>query len=260
MQAKEALMNNFPGSVPMGRADMAVDAGLRSFMLGVYNKMAMGLLLSAVIAWTVGTVAPVTQVVLAPPVVYLVQWGPLVLLLGSMFMMRNPSPTGSGILYWSIVTLMGAGLGVWVYAAANSVGLSTAGGRTLAPTFGIMAQAFLVTAIAFGGLSLWGYTTKKDLSPIGSFLTIALFGGLAISLLNFFIFKNGMLEVGLQVAMLGVFGLLVAFETQNLKYSYYQLGGDARSMAVMTNMGALNLYISFVQIFQMLLSLLSSRE
>jgi uncharacterized protein len=253
-------MNNFPGSVPMGRADMAVDAGLRTFMLGVYNKMGLGLILSAIIAFTVGTVAPVTQVVLSAPVVYIVQWGPVVLLLGSMFFMRNPSPTGSAVFYWTIVTLMGAGLGVWVYAAANSVGLSTAGGRTLAPTFGIMAQAFLVTAIAFGGLSLWGYTTKKDLSPVGSFLVMAMFGGLAISLLNFFIFKNGMIEVGLQVVMLAVFGLLVAFQTQSLKYSYYEMGGDARAMAVLTNMGALNLYIAFVQIFQMLLSLLSNRE
>jgi hypothetical protein len=254
-------MNDYSArGVPIGRADMAVDAGLRSFMLGVYNKMGLGLLLSAAIAWAVGTIPPVTQAVLGTPVVFLVQWGPVVLLLGSAFLMRNPSPLSANLLYWSIVTLIGAGLGVWVMAAANGLQLNSAGGRTMAPTFEVMAQAFLTTAIAFGGLSLWGYTTKKDLSGFGSFLFFAMIGGLALSLLNFFVFKNGVLELGIQLAFLGIMGLLIAFETQRLKYSYYEMGGDSRALSVITTMGALSLYIAFINIFQILLSLFSSRE
>jgi FtsH-binding integral membrane protein len=239
---------------------MAVDAGLRSFMLGVFNKMGLGLLVSAVIAYTVGTVAPVTQAVLSPPVVYIVQWAPLVLLMGSNFFMRNPSPTGAAALYWTIVALLGAGLGVWVYLATNGIVAQTAGGRTLTVTFGTMAKAFFTTAIAFGGLALWGYTTKRDLSPIGGFLFIATFGLVAIGILNFFLFKSPMLEVGLQVAILLVYGLLVAFQTQSLKESYYAMGGDQRAMSVMTSYGALNLYIAFVTIFQTLLSTFSSND
>lgn len=243
-------------SVPTGRADMAVDAGLRSFMLGVYGKMGLGLAWSALVAYAVGAYAPITAVVLTSPVIHIVQWGPLVLLLGSMFFMRNPSPTGSGILYWAVVTLIGAGLGVWVYLAMTGVTGRTVAGTSLNVTFAAMAKAFLITAIAFGGLALWGYTTKKDMSGLGSFLFFAIFGLVAIGILNMFV-RSPMLEIGMQLAGLVLFGLLIAFQTQSLKYSYYQFQGDTRSLAVMTNYGALNLYIAFIQIFQILLSLFS---
>lgn len=247
-------------SIPAGRADMAVDAGLRAFMLGVYNKMALGLAWSALVAYLVGSIAPITAAVLTPPVVYIVQWGPVALLLGSMFFMRNPSPTASGVLYWSVVTLIGAGLGIWVFLALQGVGAQTVGGRTLLVTFEGMAKAFLVTALSFGGLSLWGYTTKRDMSGIGSFLFMAIWGLLIVGVLNLLIFQSSALEIGMQIAGLALFGLLIAFQTQSLKFSYYQFQGDQRSLAVMTNYGALNLYIAFVQIFQILLSFFSGRE
>ncbi len=245
---------------PAGSMDMAVDAGLRSFMLGVYNKMALGLLLSAVIAFAVGTIAPISQTVLTAPVLYIVQWGPLVLLLGSNFLMRNPSPAASSVLYWSIVTLMGAGLGVWVYMAASGAGATTVGGRGLSVTFETMALAFAITASSFMALSFFGYTTKRNLTGIYSFAIMAIWGVLAISLLNFFFFKSGMLELVIQFGALALFAALMASQTQMLKGSYYAYQGDQRSLAVMTNMGALNLYIAFVQMFQILLSLLSSRD
>ncbi len=244
------------GSVPIGREDVALDPGLRRFMLGVYQKMALGLVWSAVLAYAVGTIAPVTQTVLTPPVLYLVQWGPLVLLLASNFFMRNASPTASGALYWAIVTLMGAGLGVWVYLAVNAVGAETVGGRTITVTFEAMAKAFLVTAASFGGLALFGYTTKRNLSGLNSMLVMATWGMVLIGALNFFIFKSGMTEIIMQVATLVIFGLLVATQTNQLRESYYHLANDGRGQAVMTNFGALNLYIAFVAIFQTLLSLM----
>ena len=248
------------GTVSAPTLDMSVDAGLRSFMLGVYNKMALGLVLSAVIAYVVGTYAPVTQLVFGTPLLFVVQWGPLALLLGSSFLMRNPSPASSAALYWAIVTLMGAGLGFWVYLATNQIGVTSAGGRSLAPTFELIALSFMITASAFGALSLFGYTTKRDLSGFGSFLIMALWGVIALSLVNFFFLKSGMIEIAIMSAGLLLFAGLIAWQTQGLKNSYYMMGGDQRSMAIMTNMGALNLYIAFVQIFQLILSFLSARD
>lgn len=247
-------------SIPIGHQDVAMDPGLRKFMLGVYQKMGLGLVWSAVLAYVIGTVPAVYNVALTPPVFYIIQWGPLVVLLGSNFFMRNASPTASGILYWTVVTLMGAGLGVWVFLATQAIGVQSTGGREILVTFDAMAKAFLLTAGAFGALSLYGYTTKRNLSGLHSMLIMATFGLVAISLLNFFLFKSPMMEVIMQVVTLGVFSLLVATQTNQLRESYYYLQNDARGQAVMTNFGALNLYIAFVAIFQTLLSLLSSRD
>jgi len=255
------------GTIPTSREEVAIDPGLRRFMLGVYTKMGLGLAWSALLAFAVGTIAPVTQTVLTPPVLYIVQWGPLVLLMGSSFFMRgNPSPTASGFLYWAVVTLMGLGLGVWVYLAANSISATTMGGQNVTVTFANMAKAFLVTAAAFGGLALWGYTTKRNLSGLHSMVIMAAMGLAIIGILNFaavsmgWIQGSSMFEIGMQVVTLIVFSLLVATQTNQLRESYYYLANDARGQAVMTNFGALNLYIAFVTIFQIILSFMSSRE
>lgn len=244
-------------STTVDRDDAIMDPGLRRFMLGVYTKMGLGLAWSAVLAYAVGTIPAVTAFTLTAPMLYVVQWGPLVLLLGSNFFMRNASPTGSGILYWAVVTLMGAGLGVWVYLAANAVSAQTVGGQTLTVTFEAMAKAFLITAASFGALSLFGYTTKRNLGGLQSMLVMITFGMVVIGALNFFLFKSGMLELIMQIATLVVFSLLVATQTNQLRESYFYLANDQRGQAVMTNYGALNLYIAFVAIFQTLLSLMS---
>lgn len=245
------------GSIPVGREEQALDPGLRKFMLGVYIKMGLGLIWSAALAFAVGTIPQVTYFAFTPPVVYIIQWGPLVVLLGSSFFMRNASPAASGILYWTVVTLMGLGLGFWVAVAAQAVSVSTVGGQNLTVTFATMAKAFLITAGAFGALSLWGYTTKRNLGGLQSMLVMATFGLVAIGILNLFLFKSGMLEIIMQAVTLIVFSLLVATQTNQLRESYYYLANDARGQAVMTNYGALNLYIAFVTIFQTLLSFMS---
>lgn len=238
--------------------DMSVDQGLRSFMLGVYNKLALGIALSGLIAFAVGTVEPLTQLVFGTPLVFLVQWGPLALILIASFAMRRPSPMGTGIVYWAVVTLMGAGLGVWFYAATGDVTLSSRAGRTFSPEMLTIAKAFLITASAFGALSLWGYTTKKDLSGIGSFMIMALWGVIGLSLISFLFPPSGTFEIIIQLAVLVLCAGLIAWETQQLKEGYYAFAGDARSLAVMTNWGALNFFILFVNLFQIILSLLSS--
>lgn len=254
-------MNDFSRAYSGAPAmDMSVDAGLRKFMLGVYNKMGLGLLLSAAIAFAVGTFPPLTQLVFGTPLLFVVQWGPLVLLLGSAFFMRNPSPAGSAALYWSIVVLIGASLSFWVILASTNQTVQSVGGRSLSIDFATIAQAFIITSAAFLGLSVFGYTTKRNLMPLQSFLFMAMIGAVVLGILNFAFFHSGMLELALQFGVLLLMAGVTAWQTQALKVTYYQIAGDQRSMAVLTNIGALNLYIAFVNMFQIILSLLGSRE
>jgi len=241
-------------SYPAGRADMAVDAGLRAFMLGVYNKMALGLLLSAGLAYASVAIEPLRQFFFATPMFYVVMFGPLALIFISMFAMRNPSPTGANLLYWSIVSLIGIGLGATLMAYT---------GRP--DGMGLIVKAFLITSATFGALSLWGYTTKRDLSGWGTFLIMGVWGMVLAGLVNFgfAMFTGAPIEnFSLIFSAIGVllFSAITAWETQGLKNMYYQLAGDHRAMSVATTMGALNLYITFINLFRFFLTLLSSRE
>ena len=239
--------------------DTSVDAGLRSFMLGVYNKMGLGLVLSAVLAFVAGTVDPVTQLVFNTPLYFVVQFGPIVLLFGSMFFMRNPSPLGAAVLYWAVVSLIGTGLGVWVLMATTGASAETLTG-TISVTMGTIAQAFFITAAAFFGLSLYGYTTKTNLQPIGSFLVMAVIGVVLISLLNVFLIESSGLQWLIQFAILGLMAGVVAWQTQSLKLTYVEARGDQRSLGVLTYYGALNLYIAFINMFQIILMILGNRD
>lgn len=240
-------------SIPADRADMSVDAGLRKFMLGVYNKVALGLLLSAGLAFLTSAYAPVASqlYVLTPDgrlagftmLGTVIRFAPLAMMLVAMFAMKNPTARSSGILYWALVASIGAGAGVWL----------------LAYTGASVASTFMITAIAFGGLSLVGYTTKKDLTGFGSFLIMGLIGLVIASLVQMFLNLPGLSFI---ISVLGVliFAGLIAYDTQRLKLTYYQLGGEQQSMAVATNYGALNLYLNFINLFQFLLSILGSRR
>ena len=256
-------MNQFSrASYGAGTLDTSVDAGLRSFMLGVYNKMALGLLVSGALAFVIGSgfVPALTQAVLSPPLIFIVQFGPIALLFGSMFFMRNPSPTGSAVLYWAIVALIGSGLSIWVALATAGVTGETMSGTTLNVTFGTIAQAFAITAAAFLGLSLYGYTTKTNLQPLRVFLFMGIIGVIAIGLINAFFIQSSGFELLIQLAVLVLMAGVTAWQTQNLKLTYASIAGDQRSMAVMTNYGALNLYIAFVNMFQVILMLLGNRD
>jgi len=231
---------------------MSVDTGLRAFMLGVYNKLALGLVLSAALAWLTADFEPVRQLlyVTTPDgrltgftlLGTILRFAPLAILLGAIFM-RNPSPRTSGILYWSVVSAIGAGLGVWL----------------LAYTGASVASTFLITATAFGALSLFGYTTKKDLTGFGSFLIMGVFGLVIASLVNLFL-QSSMMSFIVSVLGVLIFAGLTAYDTQRLKMSYYEMGGDQAAMSVATNYGALSLYINFINLFQFLMSLFGARR
>ncbi len=236
-----------------GAADMSVDAGLRAFMLGIYNKMALGLVLSGALAYLTANFAPVTQLLYVTtstgalagftPLGQIIRFAPLVMILIAMFGMRNPTPRSSGMLYWGLVSTIGAGLGVWLLAFTGSS----------------VALTFLITASAFGALSLFGYATKRDLTGIGSFLVMGMWGLIIAMLVGVFWHPPGF---SLIISGLGVliFAGLTAYDTQRLKMMYYHLGGNDASMAVATNFGALNLYIDFINLFQFLLMFLGVRR
>ena len=260
-------MNNFNSSVARGRSmDASVDQGLRTFMLGVYQKLTYGIALSGVLAFAAGTWDPLTALIFGTPLYYVVAFAPIALIFGSMFFMKNPSPTGSAILYWAIVTFVGLGLGVYFYMASSGISTQTAGGISQSLNYMTIAKAFFITASAFGALSLWGYTTKRDLSPIGSFAIMALWAFVVVALVYMVLPMFGILQPssGMEWMISGGFALLsavlVAWQTQELKEGYYQLAHDGRSLAVMTNWGALNFFIMFVNMFRFVLMLLASRE
>jgi hypothetical protein len=238
-------------TVTADRADMSVDAGLRTFMLGVYNKMALGLVVSAALAFLTSQFAPVRDLMFQvnggrvgyTPLGMIVAFSPIAVLLFGTFAMRNVTPRSSGIMYWLIVSLIGAGLGV--------LGLVYTGTS--------LATTFLITASAFGVLSLVGYTTKRDLTGFGSFLIMGVWGIVIASVVNMFL-HSGPMALLISVLGVGIFAGLTAYDTQRLKMQYYQLGGDEAAIGVATNFGALSLYLDFINLFQLLLSLIGNRR
>jgi FtsH-binding integral membrane protein len=237
------------GAAPV--ADMSVDAGLRAFMLGVYNKVALGLVLSAAMAYLTGAYPPVSRLMFGEQadgrigftvLGMVVAFAPLGILLFSRFF-TQATPRSSGIVYWLIVTLIGASLGtvVLMYTGAS------------------IATTFLITATAFGALSLAGYTTKKDLSGFGSFLIMGLVGLIIAMVVNIFL-QSSMMAFIVNVIGVLIFAGLTAYDTQRLKMTYYQLGGDTAALGTATNYGALSLYLDFINLFMFLLRLTGGRR
>ena len=240
-------------SVPQS-GDMSVDAGLRSFMLGVYNKLAIGLVIAGALAWVTGNVPEVQQYFYTTNgagqitgmtlIGMIVQWAPLVLIFGSMFFMKNPTAKSASVLYWLVVATMGASLG-WIFLVYAQASIAT---------------TFFVTAAAFGGLSLYGYTTKANLTGIGTFLIMAVIGLVIASIVNMFM-QNETLYWIISGAGVLIFSGLIAFDTQRLKMTYYAIEGDQRAMGVATSFGALSLFINFINLFLFLLRFMgASRE
>jgi FtsH-binding integral membrane protein len=228
--------------------DMSVDAGLRSFMLGVYNKMGLGLVLSGILAYATSSVPAIRDLLFTANGGYtgagmVLSLAPIGVLLIGMFAMRNPSKTGASLFYWTIVSLIGAGLGV---LAIRYTGES-------------LASTFFITASAFGALSLWGYTTKRDLTGFGTFLMMGVFGLVLAMLVNIFL-QSSLMQFVISGLGVLIFSGLIAFDTQRLKFDYYQLAGNDTALSVATSMGALSLYLNFINLFQFLLSFLGDRE
>jgi FtsH-binding integral membrane protein len=227
-------------------AAASYDTGLRQHMLGIYNYMALGLGLSAATAFLLMQTAVGSLFYSAPgqftPLGWAAMFAPLGLLLISSFTADRLSTPATHTLYWSITALQGVGLSVLLQAFT---GFS-------------VAQILLVTAAAFGALSLYGYSTPRSLSGLGTFLFVGLIGVILAFIANIFL-QSPMLQFVASVIGVLVFAGLTAFDTQRLKDEYIAgVSGEAAAKAQIW--GALSLYLNFINLFQLLLSLFGQRE
>ena len=222
--------------------DQAVDAGLRSYMLSVYNYMASGVLLTGIVA-LLAFQSGFTDSMVTSPLWFVVALAPLAFILVLSFGINKLSTAAMQGIFWAFAVVMGLSM------------------STIFIRFGMgsIAQTFFATAAAFAGLSLYGYTTKKDLSGFGTFLIMGLIGIIVAMLLNAFIFKSPALMLAISIVGVLVFAGLTAYDTQKIKSMYFYVRGtDMMGKTVI--MGALNLYLDFVNMFTFLLNLLGSRE
>ena len=221
--------------------DQAVDAGLRSYMLSVYNYMGSGVLLTGIVA-LLAFQSGFTASLIGSPLMWVVALAPLAFVLVLSFGINKLSTTAAQALFW-------------VYAAVMGLSMSTI---FIAFTGTSIATTFFATAAAFLGLSLYGYTTKRNLSAMGSFLIMGLFGLIIASLVNIFMQSSAM-EFAISVLGVGIFAGLTAYDTQTIKEMYYE-GDDRTTAGRKAIMGALNLYMDFINLFIMLLRLIGDRR
>ena len=230
----------FVGSFATGAR--AIDQGLREHMLKVYNFMAGGLGLTGLVAYLVSQSPDMVHAIFGTPLQWVVMLAPLGLVLWLSFGIRNMSPQLASVVFWIYAAVMGVSLSVifLIYTDAS------------------IAKAFFVTAGTFAAMSLWGYTTKRDLTAMGSFLMMGVIGLIIASFANMFFHSTQMEMI---VSFLGVliFTGLTAFDTQKIKFMYNQAWG-AESNQKLAIMGALRLYLDFINLFMYLLRFMGDRR
>jgi FtsH-binding integral membrane protein len=241
------LQDGYARSDTVVRTGARVDEGLRAYMLRVYNYMSAGVLLTGVVAYFTAQAATsnpaVAQALYASPLKWVVMFAPLAFVFYLSFRVYKMSPAAAQIAFWLFAGVMGISL--------SSIFLVFTGAS--------IAQVFFVTAAAFAALSVYGYTTKKDLTGWGSFLIMGVVGIILAAILNLFLQSNAL---GFAISSLGVliFAGLTAYDTQQIKDGYYAIRDDSALMAKSAIMGALSLYLDFINMFTSLLSLMGDRE
>jgi len=231
-----------------------IDQGLRSYMLSVYNYMAIGLAITGLFAIGVFMLS-VTQD--AAGALHLTSIG-YALFVSTLKWVVILAPLGMVFLLSARVgsmSLSGAQISFWVFAALMGLSLSTV---FLVYTGGSIARVFFITAASFGALSLYGYTTRRDLSGFGTFLFMGLIGLVIASLVNLFL-QSSMLQFVVSCVGVLVFAGLTAYDTQRIKEMYY-VGDDGTVAGRKAVMGALSLYLDFINLFTMLLALFGDRR
>jgi FtsH-binding integral membrane protein len=231
------------------RADAAVDQGLRAYMLRVYNLMALGVAITGVVAFASfqmafadGQLTGFGQAIFISPLKYLVMLAPFAMVLFLSFRINSMSVAAAQMTFWVYAGLMGLSLSsiMLIYTGQSIV------------------QTFFVTAASFGALSLYGYTTKRSLSAMGSFLVMGLFGLIIASLVNIFLASSA-LQFAISVIGVLIFAGLTAYDTQRIKEMYFE-GDGFEATGRKAIMGALTLYLDFVNLFLFMLRFLGNRN
>jgi len=236
-----------PSTAPFGAAaparDATHDAGLRSYMLSVYNYMASGVLLTGIVALLFASSGYAAAVFEQPGILkYVIMFSPLAFILVLSFGINRLSTGAAQAVFWAFAAVMGLSMStIFLRYTGSSIAIT-----------------FFATSVAFLSLSIYGYTTKRNLQAFGTFLIMGVVGLIVASLLNLWFQSSGF---SLVISAIGVllFAGLTAYDTQRIKLMYdYVAGTDMMGKAVI--MGALSLYLDFINMFQFLLSFMGSRE
>jgi hypothetical protein len=262
-----------PFGQTIGRAGtIAVDQGLRAYMLHIYNYMVLGLAITGLAALGIYVLSvtgdaasamkilrngaqipvpvgkslfmtPIGYYVFVSPLKWAIMLAPLALVFVISFGIERLRPATSQVLFWLFAALMGLSLGsIFLVFTHTSI-----------------VRVFFITAASFGALSLWGYTTQRDLTGMGSFLLMGLFGIILASLVNLFMASSA-LQFAISVVGVLVFAGLTAWDTQRLKNEYIYAAMDGETAERSAILGALSLYLNFINLFTLLLQLLGQRE
>jgi FtsH-binding integral membrane protein len=229
-----------------GARTEAFDAGLRRYMLSVYNYMFSGILLTGIVAMAFswgGATSPAAQIMFGGGLLkYVIMFAPLAFVFGMSYGGGRMSAGALQATFWGFAVAMGLSLStIFLVYTGTSI-----------------AQAFFATAAAFAGLSLYGYTTKKDLSAFGTFLIMGLVGLIVASLLNLF-FQSGVMDLVISIIGVLLFAGLTAYDTQRTKSLYAQVAGTGAEQHVVI-MSAVSLYLDFINMFLFILRLFGNRN
>ncbi|MEM1160025.1 MAG: Bax inhibitor-1/YccA family protein [Pseudomonadota bacterium] len=237
-----------------------IDRGLQAYMSKVYALMAGAMIITGLVAYVVGmdfkaalngqetTLLSVglLQTMFTSPVKWIIMFAPLAFIFGFGAMINRMSASTAQMVFWAFGAVMGLSI-AWIFAVFTAMSI---------------AQTFFATAAAFGALSIWGYTTKKDLSGMGTFLMMGVIGLIIASIINLFL-ESSALHWAISGIGVLIFAGLTAYDTQNIKNTYLAMrttpGGEAY-LEKGAIMGALSLYINFINMFMFLLQFLGDRE
>ncbi|WGI23030.1 Bax inhibitor-1/YccA family protein [Amylibacter sp. IMCC11727] len=236
-----------------------IDAGLRAHMNKVYGLMSVAMFITGIVAYFVGTdfaraingeetaifSTGMLQAMYSSPIRWIIMFAPLAFVFGLSAMINRMSMGTAQIVFWAFAAVMGLSIS-WIFAVFAEI---------------TIAQIFFATTIMFASISLWGYTTKKDLSGWGSFLFMGLIGIIGVSILNIWMQSDG-LAFAVNIIGVLVFAGLTAYDTQNIKNTYlvHAHHGDTEWLGKSAIMGALSLYLNFINMFMMLLQLFGNQE
>ncbi len=225
-----------------GAAQARFDAGLRRYLLGVYRNMGIGLAVTGLVAAGVASVPALTALIFGTPLKWVAMLAPLAFIFFFTFRVDRMTAAGARMAFFAFAGVMGVSMAsIFLVFTGTSI-----------------AMAFFAAAAMFAGLSLWGYTTGRDLSRMGNFLMIGLLVVIGVSLVNLLI-GSSMLQTLLSIAGVVVFAGLTAWDTQRLKSEYLAYAGT-QAIDKLQVMGALSLYLNLINLFQLLLGLLGQQE
>lgn len=237
------MSNNFNDPISHSSArNVSMDVGLRTYMISVYNYMAMGLGFTGLVSYLVAGQPGLMQAIFSGPQAYIVMFAPLILVMVIGAKLQKLSFAKVQALFWIFAGLMGLSL--------SSI--------FMVYELGSIAKTFFITASMFGAMSIYGYTTQRDLTSMGSFLHMGVIGLIIASVVNMFM-QSGTMQYVLSMFSVLIFTGLTAYDTQTIK-SYYNPSASKENLGKIAIYGAIQLYIDFINIFLALLQLFGNRR